>query len=158
MNSKKIQFFTAFLLAAFVARAQEATTASGGDASGSGGSTSYSVGQVVYIATAGSTGGEIQGVQQPYEIMATGISDPAYAVTLAAFPNPATGLLNLKVDNFSDQNLFYSLFDIQGKLLESKAISSQQTQLDLGNLAAAEYLLTVAQNNKTIRSFKIIKK
>jgi hypothetical protein len=48
--------------------AQEAIPAGGGNASGSGGSASYSVGQVVYTTNTGTNGSAAQGVQQPYEI------------------------------------------------------------------------------------------
>jgi hypothetical protein len=39
----------------------------GGEATGSGGSVSYSVGQVVYTTNTGINGSVAQGVQQPYE-------------------------------------------------------------------------------------------
>src|SRR6056297_978638 len=50
------------------ANAQQAMPASGGDASGSGGFVSYSVGQVVYTTHTGANGSVAQGVQQTYEI------------------------------------------------------------------------------------------
>ncbi len=48
--------------------AQESTTASGGEASGDGGTVSYSVGQVVYGTHSGTTGSVSEGIQQAYEI------------------------------------------------------------------------------------------
>ena len=47
---------------------QETILTAGKDASGSGGSASYSIGQVTYLFNASSAGSEAQGVQQPYEI------------------------------------------------------------------------------------------
>ncbi|MFL5752249.1 MAG: T9SS type A sorting domain-containing protein [Bacteroidia bacterium] len=158
MNLKKIQLGAVLLSLTFSVRAQEATTASGGDASGSGGTVAYSVGQVAYSTNTGSNGNELQGVQQPYEILTSGIPDPAYDISLSAFPNPATGLLNLEIGNYRDEKLSCSLYDAQGKLLESRIINAQQTQIDLSNLALAEYLITVVQGSKIIQSFKIIKK
>ena len=56
--------------------AQQATTASGGDASGSGGSVAHSVGQTVYTTNTGSNGSVAQGVEQPYEIsITTGLAE-----------------------------------------------------------------------------------
>lgn len=48
--------------------AQQANASSGAVASGSGGSVSYSVGQLVIKTETGSAGSVAQGVQQPYEI------------------------------------------------------------------------------------------
>ena len=56
--------------------AQNAVPSAGGNASGSGGSVSYTVGQTVYTAVAGSSGMIIQGCQQPYEaVVLTGLPE-----------------------------------------------------------------------------------
>jgi len=49
-------------------QAQEAIPASGGNVTGSGGTVSYSIGQVFYLMNSGATGSVLQGVQQPHEI------------------------------------------------------------------------------------------
>ncbi|MDD4385781.1 MAG: hypothetical protein PHD06_11460, partial [Bacteroidales bacterium] len=49
-------------------QAQESLNATGGNASGSGGSAGYSVGQMVYTTHIGTNGSVAEGVQQPYEI------------------------------------------------------------------------------------------
>ena len=46
-------------------QAQESVNATGGDASGSGGSVSYSVGQITYQTHTGINGSVAEGVQQP---------------------------------------------------------------------------------------------
>jgi len=70
-----------FCLAFAGLHAQEAIPASGGNAKGSGGTVSYSFGQVYYISVEGVNGTVAQGVQQPFEIsvvtgnkIATGIN------------------------------------------------------------------------------------
>ena len=45
-----------WLLASFELHAQESVPATGGDGSGSGGSTSYTIGQVVYTTNTGGNG------------------------------------------------------------------------------------------------------
>jgi len=143
--------------------AQEAIPASGGNASGSGGSSSYSVGQMVYTTNTGTNGSVAQGVQQPFEIsVVTGI-DEAKDITLQcmAFPNPTIDNLNLKVDastTLSIQSLSYQLFDVSGKLLETKKVEGSETSIAMGSLVPATYFLKVIQNNKEIKTFKIIKK
>jgi hypothetical protein len=85
---------------AFVSKtqAQQSTNSSGGNATGSGGKVSYSVGQIVYTSTAGSGGSASQGVQQPYEIFTLGIDDFSNInLTMIVYPNPTTTLVNLKI-------------------------------------------------------------
>jgi hypothetical protein len=103
-------------------QAQEAVIAAGGTASGSGGSLSYSVGQVVNSTNTGANGSVTQGLQQPFEIsIITGIEDAREIdLNVDAFPNPTSDYLNLDIENHDNTNLSYQLFDMQGKVLESK--------------------------------------
>ena len=101
MQFKKQTLSAIFLLAIGLTglKAQQATTTSGGNASGSGGSASYSVGQVVYTTNTGAGGSVSQGVQQPYEIsIVSGIEEQGITLTCTAYPNPTTDYLTLKID------------------------------------------------------------
>ena len=69
MKHKKTITSIAFLLLGLGGlQAQESPTATVGEATGTGGTASYSVGQVVYTTTTGTNGSVAQGVQQPFEI------------------------------------------------------------------------------------------
>lgn len=144
-------------------RAQESVNATGGNASGSGGSASYSVGQIVYTTHTGTNGSVAEGVQQPYEIsVVTGIEEAkGINLSVSAYPNPTTDFLILEVDastTLSIQTLSYQLFDIQGKLLQSEKITGNQTSIVISNLIPATYVVKVIQDNKEVKVFKIIKK
>ena len=58
MKHKKVKFIVVFLMlfSMLGLKAQETTDASGGEASGSGGTVSYSVGQIVYTTSSGTNG------------------------------------------------------------------------------------------------------
>ncbi|MEI6348446.1 MAG: T9SS type A sorting domain-containing protein [Bacteroidota bacterium] len=141
------------------ASGQNATPASGGNVTGSGGSVSYSVGQVVYTTNVGTTGSVAQGVQQPYEISIVIGLEEAKEINLmvSVYPNPTKEFLNLKVENYNVENLSYQLFDIQGRLLESKKIESKETSIVTSNLVPATYFLKVIESNREIKTFKIVK-
>ena len=64
MKHKKVKWGVLLLGLGLTAQAQQATTATGGNASGSGGTVAYSVGQIVYTTNTGSTGSVAQGMQQ----------------------------------------------------------------------------------------------
>lgn len=138
--------------------AQETVPASGGNALGSGGTVTYSVGQVTYTTNDGGANGSVaQGVQQPYEISVVPVQESTKGINLSAYPNPTTDYLMLKVDINSSEKLTYQLFDISGKLLENKKIKGNEISIFMCDLVPATYFLKVFQENKEVKSFKIIK-
>jgi hypothetical protein len=166
MQHKKIKLcaFLLLVLGLTGLQAQEAIPATGGNASGSGGSVSYSVGQVVYATITETNGNVVQGVQQPYEIsIETGLAGTK-GITLecSVFPNPVTDFLILKVENYKTENLVYQLFDIHGKLLAQRKMEGPETRIDLRNPVISAYFLKVLQASsvsasQVIKTFKIIK-
>ena len=138
-------------------QAQQTTTAAGGEATGSGGTQSYSVGQVVYTATGNSSGRINEGVQQPYDIATLIPDNTTIHLTYSVYPNPTLSVLNLNVGNTVTDNLFFELYDVSGKLILKDKIVNSNTPITMENYAAANYLLTVTDNNKAVQTFKIIK-
>jgi hypothetical protein len=149
----------AFLLSfsAIGQTAHQVLSATGGDATGTGGSVAYSVGQIVYSTSTGSTGSVAQGVEQAYEISSVGIKETALKISLSIFPNPTSDFLTLKVLNYNNEALSYNLIDDQGKLVLNEQISTQDTQIAMSALARGAYFINVLQANKKIQIFKIIK-
>jgi len=139
---------------------QEAVVVSGGNASGIGGTSSYSVGQVVYTSLPGSEGSVLQGVQQPYEIATLGNDEfTSINLLMTAYPNPAIDMLNLVITNDKWDNLYYNLFDSNGKIISGNSkITSSETSVPMQQLNQGIYFLAIKDNNKTIKTFKIIKK
>jgi hypothetical protein len=164
MLYKNFKLSTLFLLGIGIAGlyAQEAIPASGGNTSGSGGSVSYTVGEIVYTTNNGTNGSVAQGVQQPYEIsIVTGL-EPATGITLqlSAYPNPTIDELNLKIDSSASlnfQSLSCQLLDANGKSLEYFKIADVITLIKMSGLPMATYYLKISDNNTTIKTFKIIK-
>lgn len=138
--------------------AQENSVAAGGEATGSGGSTSYTLGQVAYTTSTGTNGSVAQGVQQPYEIYTVGINETELTISLSVFPNPTVDNLTLQISDYNNEKLSYQLYDMQGKLLNTGNVTADQTEINTSSLAAATYFLNVVtQKNRKVQSFKIIK-
>lgn len=138
--------------------AQESSIATGGEAIGSGGSSSYTVGQVLYTTNTGTNGSVAQGVQQPYEIFTVGVKETELNISLSVFPNPTADNLTLQISDYNNEKLSYKLLDIQGKLLNNAQVTAQQTQINTASLPNATYFINVVnQENKIVQSFKIIK-
>lgn len=161
MHNKKINLSLLIVLGlGFVGlHAQEVITTTGGNASGSGGSVSYTIGQIVYSSNTGSNGSVSQGVQQPFEISVISGLDEGEGINLtcSAYPNPTTDFLTLKVGVIKTENLAYQLYDIGGKLLVSNKVEGNETTICMSNLVQSVYFLKLTNNNKEIKTFKIIK-
>ena len=159
MRHKRLKLSAVLLLGLGLTglQAQTSINATGGDASGSGGSASYSVGQVVYTTNTGTNGSVAQGVQQAYEIFTVGIKETELNIFLTVFPNPTTDYLTLSISEFEISNLTYQLYDISGKLLQSEKITGNQTSIVMSNLVPANYFVKVIQGNKEVKTIKIIK-
>lgn len=158
MKQKKVKLCILLLVLGLTVKAQEASVASGGDALGSGGTFAYSVGQITYTDQIGSNGTVRQGLQQAFEISTVlGIENHSINLQLAVYPNPTTNFLNLNIENNELSSLSFQLFDLNGKLIESRKITNTTESIYVENLPRATYFLKVADNNNTIKTFKIIK-
>ena len=99
-HQKAITSIAFLLLGLGGLHAQDAVPATGGEATGTSGTASYSVGQVVYTTNTGTTGSVAQGVQQPYDISITvGINEMPISLEWSVYPNPTTGFLTVKVED-----------------------------------------------------------
>ena len=157
MKQRKTIISVAFLLLGLGGlHAQGTVSATGGDATGAGGSSSYTVGQVVYTTYTGTNGSVAQGVQQPYEISTTvGIKETAINLEMNVYPNPTTNYLTLKVEK--TEGLTFQLYDLQGKVITNKKVNSATTTVAMENLPTATYFLNVVNNKQVVKTFKIIK-
>jgi hypothetical protein len=159
MQQKQIKLTAAFMLCIGVGmvQAQEAVLTTGGDAVGTGGSVSYSIGQVSYTS-AFSTGNSVsEGVQQPYEISTvTAITESGINLEMLVYPNPTVSGVKLSVPQNSE-NLSCQLVDISGKLILQQNITAGNTNLVMDKLSNGTYLLNVYQNQSVVKTFRVIK-
>ena len=156
---KKYILGTLFFLVPFFIISQEIISSTNGDSSGSGGSSSYTIGQVFFNTIESDNGSLVQGVQQPFEFQT--LSTPALLtvqLTAVTYPNPTTDFVLLKILDTALENLQYTLFDLNGKTIVSKKINSFSTRITMKNFAIGLYLLKLTKNNQPLKTFKIIKK
>ena len=158
--TKTPPFIISFVFAGFISlHAQSGPVVSGGNATGAGGSVSYSVGQVDYISATGSNGNINQGLQQPFEFFTMGVEeDKDIQLEFSVYPNPTTSYILLKTDKEDLSGLSYQLFDMNGKQLSNHNISNTITEIELGQYATGSYLLKVSNTHQSLKTFKIIKK
>lgn len=146
------------LLSTGIAKAQVSSNTSGGDAKGSEGSVSYSIGQLLYTSNTSSSGTVNHGVQQVFEIASVGVNETNLNISCLVFPNPTTQTLTLQVSEYEQTTLKFSLIDIQGKLLNSGQIVAHQTHIDISTLPSGSFIIRVVNpEDKLVHSFTITK-
>ncbi len=136
--------------------AQEAALSAGAEASGAGGSASYSIGQVVFSAHSGAGGTVAQGVQQAYDIATTSGAE-LDNIALTVYPNPTSDYLNLSISDNDLSSLTYVLYDLQGRTIATQSITANTTAISMHDLASAAYILKISQNNNPLKTYRIIK-
>lgn len=159
---KKYIFLLGFLLVGKMLFAQERPVSSGGEAKGSGGSMSFSIGLMDYINVNSSTTKITQGIQQPVEILIYPGNnpviidrDPAYTL----YPNPTKDFTVLHVKQPITQNTSYVLYDMLGRVVARQRLVNLRTTIRMDQLPSAVYLLSVVEDssNKVLTQFKIVK-
>jgi hypothetical protein len=105
---------------------------------------------------------------QTGQILTQGFHQSNYTVTaleqlnglqfeISAFPNPTMDLINLKIGISKIDGLQYIIADISGNIFQKENITSSNQQIDFSNYSNGVYFITVLQNRKSCKSFKIIK-
>lgn len=139
--------------------AQQTVSTAGGNANGSGGTVSYTVGQVAYTTSSGSSGSVAQGVQQPYEISVVTALEEAKDISLefSVYPNPATDYLILKINGDVETRCLVSLYNINGTILQTIKVETNETTIQMQNYSSGTYFLKVAAETQGLASPRIIK-
>lgn len=155
--SKKIRCI--LFLYCSISYSQQAVIPAGGNASGSSGNVSFTVGQVAYTTNSSSNYSVTQGVQQPFEISILSVDEQfSTTIQLKAYPNPTSDYLTLDIDKLDIEGLQYALIDINGKIIFEETILQQQTIINFTSIPSSTYFIKVTAKNKNVKTFKIIKK
>lgn len=137
---------------------QVAVNASGGGSKTIDGSIEYSIGNVFYTSVTTNAGSIAEGVQHTYDITTVGIQEQDLNISLSVFPNPTTDLLNLSTC-FIAKGYSFQLIDLLGNQLEIQPIESNQSIISMISYNTGTYILNInSEDNKVLKSFKIIKK
>jgi len=76
---------------------------------------------------------------------------------VAVYPNPFTEFVNIYVKNSSYENISIKIFDISGKLIDSKFFSSNTIKYENSDLETGIYILQIWNENIFLKSKKLIK-
>ena len=123
----------------------------------SGGTLNMPDGNAIAIGAPSNDGnGEAAGHVRVYSMGSLDVLENSVGNTLEIYPNPAKSVINVKTADTKLLGMAYSIYDNSGKMVLSGKINSENTSIELGNLAAGIYMLSIAENMK--QTFKVIKK
>ena len=152
MLKNTLLFFS--LLTSVCVSAQEVVATQGDSYTKSSGSIDFTIGEVVINTGTDGSNDLTQGFHQTnWNFVGLDDNDPSYEATI--FPNPTSELLNIRTSTF--ENVTYTLYDAQGKLILQDKLSAEQTPIQVSQLAPGSYSLTLNNQTQNLKTFKLIK-
>ena len=148
--------FVLFLSFGFSSFGQNALSAAGGHFKTSGGSTSFTVGQVAYVLKKGNGSYLNEGVQQVYTKKTTPIEELVYLKEVQLYPNPTQETMTLILSSMEDVQVRYTIMDYLGKEIKNENILSEKSEISLRDLPSGNYFISL-KSKKENRIFKIVK-
>lgn len=145
-----------FISSCTLSYAQQGPVAAGTSTTGAGGSISYSIGQIDYIYPSG-TGNSSEGLQQPYEVFVTEVSENLNSVSINVFPNPTSQSVIIDFKSSDFKNYSYHLTDVNGKLISEQKITESQSKINMTEMSSGIYFISISNASSSLKTFKLIK-
>ena len=133
---------------------QEVISTQGDSYTNANGSIDFTIGEVVINTVTDGTNDITQGFHQTnWNFL--GVEDFAPNYEAIIFPNPTEDVLNIRTSAF--ENVTYTLYDAQGKLVMQDKLSAEQTPIQVSQLAPGSYSITLNNETQILKTFKLIK-
>ena len=140
----------------FCSFAQNAISSTGGHFKTTGGSTSFTVGQVAYVLKKGNGSYLNEGVQQVYTKKTTPVEELVYLKEVQLYPNPTQETMTLILSSKEDVQVRYTIMDYLGKEIRAGNILSEKSEISLRDLPSGNYFISL-KSKKENRIFKMVK-
>lgn len=151
---KKFRITLFIIITANIVFAQEVISTQGDSYSNSSISLDFTIGELIVETGTEETNDITQGFHQTNWFYVS-LDDLSPIFDVNIFPNPTEDVLNIKIGNF--EKVFYSVFNIQGKLLLNGVLVAEQTTIQVSPLPVGTYLLTLLNDSPNLKTFTLIK-
>ena len=150
---KKLTILLALSIA-LTTTAQEIVATQGDSYSNTSAQIDFTIGEIIINTESNGVNTLTQGFHQTnWNFVGLENHAPEYEATI--FPNPTSKILNIRTSAFD--NVTYTLYDAQGKLIMQNILSAEQTPIQVGQLATGKYSITLDSKNQKLKTFKLIK-
>jgi hypothetical protein len=154
LTMKKLLLLLGALALSTITYGQEVISTQGDLYTNASGSIDFTIGEVVINTATDGTNDLTQGFHQTnWNFLGVEDHAPDYEATI--FPNPTEDVLNIKTSSF--ENVTYTLYDANGKLVLQDVLSGEQTPIQVSQLAPGSYSLTLNNKTQNLKTFKLIK-
>ena len=133
---------------------QEVISSQGNSYSNSNANMDFTIGEVIINTETDGTHYMTQGFHQTNWFFA-GLEHHTPSYEAVIFPNPTEESLNIKTSTY--ENVVYTLYDAQGKLVMQNELFEEQTSLQVSHLAPGKYSLVLNNKTEKLKTFKLIK-
>ena len=96
-----------------------------------------------------------QGFQQTM-LAIVSVEDHLQEIEIDVYPNPAVEYLNISIPALQE-DMQFSLFDMQGKLIEKQKIDSKKFTIGFSNMSTGNYLLVFSNKDQRIKTLQVQK-
>ena len=152
MKKHTLVLFSFF--ASLAVSAQEVVSTQGDSYSNASGNIDFTIGEVIIDTGTDGANDLTQGFHQTnWNFL--GVEDFAPNYEAIIFPNPTEDVLNIRTSAF--ENVTYTLYDAQGKLVMQDKLSAEQTPIQVSQLAPGNYSITLSNGTQELKTFKLIK-
>ena len=155
-NLAYIFTFVFFVLLFVPSFGQYSISTTGGHIKSTGGSTSFTVGQVAYVLKKGTGPYLNEGVQQVYTKKTTPIEELVYLKEVLLYPNPTQETFTLILSSMEDVLVRYTIMDYLGKEIRNGDIITEKSEISLVDLPSGNYFISL-KSKKEHRIFKMVK-
>ncbi len=147
----RILIFIFFPLITF---SQEVISSQGNSYTNSNVNIDFTIGEVIINTETDGTHYMTQGFHQTNWVFA-GLENHTPNYEAIIFPNPTEESLNIKTSTY--ENVVYTLYDAQGKLIMQNELFEEQTSLQVDHLASGKYSLVLNSKTEKLKTFSLIK-
>ena len=152
MKKHTLVLFSFF--ASLAVSAQEVVSTQGDSYSNASGNIDFTIGEVIIDTGTDGANDLTQGFHQTnWNFL--GVEDFAPNYEAIIFPNPTEDVLKIRTSTF--ENVTYTLYDAQGKLVMQDKLSAEQTPIQVSQLAPGAYSLTLNKETHNLKTFKLVK-
>lgn len=144
-------------LAGSVVSAQQVVSSNGDSQSAAGVEVSWTIGETIIETYVSDANTLTQGFHQT-KLTITAVSELLFpGIEIKVFPNPTQEFITIHFSEYVEGSRLW-LYDLRGKLLENKLISSADTEINMKNYASGQYILKLTNKSRQpIQTFQIIK-
>ncbi len=161
LSKRVLSFIFLCIVNISVLYAQQTFSITGTDIESNDCSFCYTIGSFSYENFSNSSLQISNGVQQPIEIQSSLKFEEAkneIELYCKIFPNPTSDYVNLTIDNYVIEDVYYIFTNRAGQTKRSGKIIGNKTSFGVSNLADGLYLLKIWSINSKIKTYKVIKK